>query len=535
MNSFKIHMKNILFLLVACTLTNALHSQSDQDKAKAYFFEAKDQFEAKKYSDCLSTLNNVENLLGETNPLILNLKVKAFYHSGDYQKAKASLNLYSQYSSNASAEIQKETLSYIVKVDEKLNEQALIEEQNRRKIAEAQRREAEIERKRVEKQKDFESWQKAKSQNTKNAYNEYLIDYPNGKYRFDAKKSINKIEKEILNEQERRAFELVRNTNSLDKINEFIEKFPNGTHYIKALKIKQVLEVDREFNLIKEEWEEALKENTCITFQNIYHKTFDYSDESNHEFLKKNNPYFETLLKYHIEAERKMELLVPTFTPTNIIEHMHLDLSQIKLTRKEKKDYAGHGINELFFTVEDYFKGYIISEYYDIIWDFNNIENALELKASIEKNLNSYDHKLLRRGRRCGNYRFVIYIPENISDTKYLDIRFKIKVKIKEPKDYVGVEVHHINNGIQSLGTLGTAYFSDDYTYHSLGDDNTYHEVRILKLNNIIHLCVDNNYTDSLFLGDRSVNNFLLGISRSIREKKSSCFLKDLTISVFQN
>jgi outer membrane protein assembly factor BamD (BamD/ComL family) len=96
-------MKTLKLLILFCLVANyfCLSAQSNEDKAKAYYFEAKDQYDAGKFIDCIASLDKVEDLLGSTNPKVLNLKIKAYYDKGDYEKAKSALNKFSQYSGNA--------------------------------------------------------------------------------------------------------------------------------------------------------------------------------------------------------------------------------------------------------------------------------------------------------------------------------------------------------------------------------------------------------------------------------------------------
>lgn len=122
-------MKRIIILtaLTLISITN-LVAQTKNDEARAYYIEAEKDYELKDYQSSLNNLNKVEEILGATNARILALKIKTFYDAKDYTNAKKFLNQFSNYDSSEA--LKNEILSYIVKIDTKLEEAELEEERN---------------------------------------------------------------------------------------------------------------------------------------------------------------------------------------------------------------------------------------------------------------------------------------------------------------------------------------------------------------------------------------------------------------------
>lgn len=128
----------IIFFLI---ISGATFAQSNNDQARAYFLQAKSSYESGSYTDAIEQLTKAEKLLGSTNPVILNLKVKAYYNLKQYDNAKTALNQFSKVRSNADSALVDETLSYILKIDEAIAEEKAKEEQIR--LAEIKRKEVE--------------------------------------------------------------------------------------------------------------------------------------------------------------------------------------------------------------------------------------------------------------------------------------------------------------------------------------------------------------------------------------------------------
>ena len=143
-------MKLIVFVGLFYFFCLPLFSQSNNDQARAYFLQAKSSFESNNYNKTIDYLTTAEELLGNTNPVILNLKVKTYYNLKQYDKAKESLAQFSEVSANADAELVDETLIYLVKINDAIKEEAAIKE--REHLAELKRQEearlAELERQR---------------------------------------------------------------------------------------------------------------------------------------------------------------------------------------------------------------------------------------------------------------------------------------------------------------------------------------------------------------------------------------------------
>nr|WP_298993449.1 WG repeat-containing protein [uncultured Polaribacter sp.] len=136
-------------IVVFFFITGTLFSQSNNDKARAYFNQAKSAYSSSNYTQTIEYLNSAEQLLGSTNPVILNLKVKAYYNLKQYDKAKKSLSKFSKVSSKADSGLVDETLAYIIKIDDAIAKEKANKEKAR--LAEIKRIEdariAEIRRK----------------------------------------------------------------------------------------------------------------------------------------------------------------------------------------------------------------------------------------------------------------------------------------------------------------------------------------------------------------------------------------------------
>lgn len=158
-------MKKIIILtaLILISIAN-LVAQNKNDQARAYYIEAEKNYGLENYQSAIKNLNKVEEILGDTNARVLALKVKSYFEIGDYSNAKNSLNQFTNY--NSSEALKNEVLSYIVKIDTKL-EQTKIE----------------AERKRVE---DEKNWLKAKAAHSIESYNVYLNNSKNYLYRSEA-------------------------------------------------------------------------------------------------------------------------------------------------------------------------------------------------------------------------------------------------------------------------------------------------------------------------------------------------------------
>lgn len=156
----------IIILLAILSYSQLVNSQSNQDKARAYFMEAKSNFEQQEYNDALKNLDKVKEILGASNPMTLSLRYKTYYKLKDYKNAKKFLNDFFKKSQNASQDLKNEATSYIIKIDEAIVREkkrieqerlAEIERKKRAEIAAAKRKEElRLEKIRRERQKQRE-------------------------------------------------------------------------------------------------------------------------------------------------------------------------------------------------------------------------------------------------------------------------------------------------------------------------------------------------------------------------------------------
>ena len=175
-------MKKIIILtaLTLISITN-IFAQTKNDQARAYYIEAEKNYELNNYQSSLNNLNKVEEILGATNARVLALKVKSSYGAEDYINAKKYLNKFSNYDSSEA--LKNEILSYIVKVDNKLEEALSIKE--REIIAENESKQAEA--------IDKGNWEKALSENNFNSFKNYLSNENNILFRIEAEKKIKRL------------------------------------------------------------------------------------------------------------------------------------------------------------------------------------------------------------------------------------------------------------------------------------------------------------------------------------------------------
>ncbi len=178
-------MKKILVLIALLTVAVTSYSQSNNDKALAYYKEAMRLFKAGSYSKTIEYLNLTEDMLSSTNPRILNLKVKTYFAAENYVKAQQCLEEFLKFSENTDAKMKEETLSYIVKIENAINAEAARIERER--IAEARRKEKERleEIRRKETEEAAQLAERLKRNNFKKRYKEKYGD--SDRYVFEKK------------------------------------------------------------------------------------------------------------------------------------------------------------------------------------------------------------------------------------------------------------------------------------------------------------------------------------------------------------
>lgn len=156
-----------LFILVVYSL-EFINAQTVGEKAKAYYFEAQNQYDSGNYNEALNYLQKTEDALGSTNARILSLKVKVLYDAKRYNEAKSAITQFGNFDNNTNEELKRETYSYLIKIEEaekkqkekriaeenRLAEEKRKEEENR--ILEEKRRNAELKRQAKEKRIDEE-------------------------------------------------------------------------------------------------------------------------------------------------------------------------------------------------------------------------------------------------------------------------------------------------------------------------------------------------------------------------------------------
>ncbi len=168
-----------IFLLSTFTLT---HAQSKEILAKSAMLNAEEAYNNENYSECFSYLKEAETTLGKTNSSIQYLKVKALMATSDWKRAEAELKVYFEVTPESEAVPEKydEMVLAVSKIKRSLAEEAKIMAAEEAKYIEAQQ----------VKERDEKLYNLAKTQNTINAYQQYIKSVPNGKYVSEAKGKI---------------------------------------------------------------------------------------------------------------------------------------------------------------------------------------------------------------------------------------------------------------------------------------------------------------------------------------------------------
>ncbi|GHB05635.1 hypothetical protein GCM10009069_30070 [Algimonas arctica] len=109
------------FLLFLCCGGLASAQSLDTNKAKAYYFQAEKALGQSNYETALTAITQTELLLEGENPKTAAMKVKIYFGQGDYIKAKAALDNFYTYDSGDA--LTREMSDYLIKIDDKVNEQ----------------------------------------------------------------------------------------------------------------------------------------------------------------------------------------------------------------------------------------------------------------------------------------------------------------------------------------------------------------------------------------------------------------------------
>lgn len=77
----------LVIVIMTVPLIATAQPNNDQ-KARAYYFEAERALEERAFNEALSALDNVEQLLGSSNASTTAMKVKIYYAQEKYEVAK---------------------------------------------------------------------------------------------------------------------------------------------------------------------------------------------------------------------------------------------------------------------------------------------------------------------------------------------------------------------------------------------------------------------------------------------------------------
>lgn len=120
-------MKYYILILLLFSGFLQSYAQNSNDKAKAYYFNAEEQYQNKNYNKAIEYCEEVEKLLGNTNACVEALRVKSYYHSGQIEKAKKSLDDF--LSLGADESLLKEVAPYTAKIEEVARKKEKLREQ----------------------------------------------------------------------------------------------------------------------------------------------------------------------------------------------------------------------------------------------------------------------------------------------------------------------------------------------------------------------------------------------------------------------
>ena len=151
-------LRSVAILFVLIMGFHQIQAQSNEERAKAYYFQAEEAFTEKEYDKAINYCDQVVEILGSSNALVETLYVKSYYAQNKIAKAKEALNSFSNFRLD-DASLSREIAPYIVKIEE-----AEKEEKKRQEIAAKKVEEREKEEKRkaeLAAQKKIEEKQRA--------------------------------------------------------------------------------------------------------------------------------------------------------------------------------------------------------------------------------------------------------------------------------------------------------------------------------------------------------------------------------------
>lgn len=130
----------LLTVIIATVVSTVSFAQSSDQKARAYFIQAESAYNSQQLDKAVEYLSECTDLLGKTNARIEALRVKIYFDQKDYNKAKEALTSF--YEFDATDALEREMSVYIIRIDEKLEEERLRIERERKAEIEKQRQEA---------------------------------------------------------------------------------------------------------------------------------------------------------------------------------------------------------------------------------------------------------------------------------------------------------------------------------------------------------------------------------------------------------
>lgn len=199
--------------MLSLNLSAAELTQADKEARKCYM-KALDKYDSGEYKEALKFLDQAETKLGETNPRISYLKARSQYALKNYTEAQKACKVYF-----SSPVIKDDGYTLMTKLNDEVN--LLVDSINKKtrddvakQLNEAAEKEAAakaaaadratvmkqaamrraqdaVEQKRC-KEQEYNVFQEVQKKNTKEAYQQFIYDYPSGYYVAQAKSEMNK-------------------------------------------------------------------------------------------------------------------------------------------------------------------------------------------------------------------------------------------------------------------------------------------------------------------------------------------------------
>lgn len=211
--------KALLYMLAGCaslvsmSATAANLTQADKEARESYL-KASEKFTLGEYKDALKYLDLAESKLKETNPRISYLRARTQYALENYVEAQKACKSYF-----SSSFIKDDGYSLMMSLNDEvslrvdsINKERMQEYNAQRTIAAekesaalvaaknrellfkqaAQRRAQDAEAQKAVKEQESKAFQEVQSKNTKDAYQQFIYDYPSGYFVAQAKNEMNK-------------------------------------------------------------------------------------------------------------------------------------------------------------------------------------------------------------------------------------------------------------------------------------------------------------------------------------------------------